>query len=92
MNFTLEHHVAPAGHFYHLRIEGLTDTIWKTYPAGPADTWTLAAGRWGTSPENALELLKAEIQKEIKRLQKNDDLRPSQVRRLDILQEALTKI
>ena len=46
-------------------------------------------GKWSDTHEGSIENLKKSISKEVSRLEKHGDLRPSEVRRLDFLRSVL---
>jgi hypothetical protein len=53
---------------------------------------TITAGQWSTSEEESIVLLRKEVVKELRRWEKKTDLRPSQVRRVEILKMGLTTL
>ena len=90
MNFQVYTKIAPAGFFSHLQVEGTTEDVWKMYDHLRPGFHTIASGQWGTSEEESKVLLRKEIVKELRRWEKKTDLRPSQVRRVEILKMGLT--
>jgi hypothetical protein len=92
MNFQVYTKIAPAGFFSHLQVEGTTEDVWKMYDHLRPGFHTIASGQWGTSEEESKVLLRKEIVKELRRWEKKTDLRPSQVRRVEILKMGLTTI
>ena len=92
MNFQVYTKIAPAGFFSHLQVEGTTEDVWKMYDHLRPGFHTIASGQWGTSEEESKVLLRKEIVKELRRWEKKTDLRPSQVRRVEILKMGLTTL
>ena len=84
----------PAGFRTTLYVVGAREEVAGTHYADgrSADTRSLAhAGRAKFSPTlaGALEDLRKNVTREVKRLEKHGDLRPSQVRRLELLKQFL---
>jgi hypothetical protein len=90
MKFTIYTKNAPAGFFSHLQVEGTTEDVWKMYDHLRPGFHTITSGQWGDSVEESYSLLRKEIIKELRRWEKKTDLRPSQVRRVEILKMGLT--
>jgi hypothetical protein len=94
MNFIVETKVAPAGTICSLYVQGLVDDVWKVYPSvlQSGHSHYIMTGQWGQDEEDARRLLRKMIEKEVKKLSNHGDLRPSQVRRLDLLKTVLPTI
>jgi hypothetical protein len=95
MDFIVITKTAPAGTINQLYVRGLTEEVWKAYPAivgEHLDGHYLVSGRWGTGAAEAALLLRKEMEKEIKTWSRHPDPRPSQVRRMNILSAALTQM
>ena len=92
MNFKIETKNAPAGFFSYLKVEGTTEEVWKMYDHLRPGFHTITSGQWGTSEEESKVLLRKEVVKELRRWEKKTDLRPSQVRRVEILKMGLTTL
>lgn len=92
MNFIVKNTVAPAGIISHLHVQGLNEDVWRVSLTEVPDVRYVLTGGWGTTEEEAFNLLLRQIEKEMKTLSKNPDPRPSQVRRLDLLNRALISI
>jgi hypothetical protein len=96
MDFIVITKTAPAGTINQLYVRGLTEEVWKAYPAIIGDEGTdghyLITGRWGTDAAEAALFLRKEMEIEIKKWSRHGDPRPSQVRRMNILQSALTQM
>jgi hypothetical protein len=94
MDFIVITKTAPAGTINQLYVSGLTESVWKAYPAIVGDQLIhghyLVSGKWGTGAAEAALLLRKEMEKEIKTWSQHPDPRPSQVRRMIILNAALT--
>lgn len=80
--------VAPGGTFAYL-ITNVGD-LYKSHP-GTWGTfkWGLNIGEVGATEDEAIAAVKKAVTKEIKRLEKNPDPRPSQIRRLMFLRKVL---
>jgi len=95
MDFIVITKTAPAGTINQLYVRGLTEEVWKAYPAivgEHLDGHYLVSGRWGTDAAEAALFLRKEIETEIKKWSRHRDPRPSQVRRMNILEDALTQM
>ena len=92
MNFKIETIKAPAGFFSYLKVEGTTEEVWKMYDHLRPGFHMIASGQWGNSEEESKDLLRKEVVKELRRWEKKTDLRPSQVRRVDLLKVGLTQV
>ena len=95
MDFIVITKTAPAGTINQLYVRGLTEEVWKAYPAivgEHLDGHYLITGRWGTDAAEAALFLRKEIEAEIKKWSRHRDPRPSQVRRMNILEDALTQM
>jgi hypothetical protein len=73
-------------------VEGTTEEVWKMYDHLRPGFHTITAGQWSTSEEESIVLLRKEVVKELRRWEKKTDLRPSQVRRVEILKMGLTTL
>jgi hypothetical protein len=92
MNFVIDTKVAPAGAICHLYVLDLTQEVWKTYISVQPAGHLLTTGRWGADEGEARRLLRKEIEREISKWSNHRDPRPSQLRRRDLLSEALPTI
>ena len=92
LNFIVETKVAPAGVIAHLYVQGLTEDVWKSYISYNPSGHYIESGKWGTTQEESIVLLKKVIEKDIKKWSNHRDPRPSQVRRVEVLRMALTSI
>ena len=96
MDFIVITKTAPAGTINQLYVCGLTEEVWKAYPAIVGDQLIhghyLITGRWGTDAAEAALFLRKEMEIEIKKWSRHGDPRPSQVRRMNILEDALTQM
>ena len=75
-----------------LDTDTMTEEVWKMYDHLRPGFHTITSGQWGTSEEESKVLLRKEVVKELRRWEKKTDLRPSQVRRVEILKMGLTTI
>jgi hypothetical protein len=93
--FTIETQSVPAGFFSHLLVKGVDDR--KVHDCR---TSSLKSGGWchlasnprakfSKSEPESQDLLRKTVEKEVLRLEKHGDLRPSQVLRLELLKEFL---
>ena len=92
MNFIVKNTVAPAGIISNLYVKGLTEDVWRVSFTEVPDVRYVLTGGWGTTEEDARHSLRNEIQKEVKKWSVHPDPRPSQSRRLDLLNQALISI
>ena len=92
MDFIVKNTVAPSGIISNLYVKGLTEDVWRVSFTEVPDVRYVLTGGWGTTEEEAFKLLLRQIEKEMRTLSKNPDPRPSQVRRLDLLNRALNSI
>ena len=90
MEYIVKTQSAPAG--FHsslfLRVEDEGVDIWKVFTTEVRGDLFVSVGRHGWSPteQDSIDLLLSQVKKEVKSLRRHGDLRPSQVRRLDLLQ------
>ncbi len=91
LNFFIETTVAPNGFFSYLKVQGLTEDVWKTWMCADGSK-TVECGKWGSTQEDSIRLLKGVIEKDIKKWSNHRDPRPSQVRRIDLLKMGLASI
>lgn len=85
----------PAGFYSYLHAEAPTGHIAKTYSVTPKGWVNLASHPKGVSSptqESSLETLRKRVVKEVRALEKNGDLRPSETRRLELLKRSLTTV
>lgn len=86
----------PAGFFSQIRVEAPEGYIAKTRPDFQDPGWvTLARHPKGVSSptlESSIETLRKNVVKEVRALEKNGDLRPSETRRLELLKRSLTTV
>lgn len=95
MEFIIHMISTPSGFFSFLLIDGVPrDTVAGTRESsfrhelnrpGLLHLAIGPKGKWSSSPAESIELVRKNVVKEVKRLESNGDLRPSQVRRLNIL-------
>jgi hypothetical protein len=92
MNFKIETKNAPAGFFSYLKVTGVNEEVAGMFDHKRPGFHTLTSnnrGKWGRTEEESLDLLRNGIRLEVRRLEKATDLRPSQIRRLDLLKAGL---
>ena len=92
MNFKIETVTAPAGFFSYLKVTGVNEDVAGMFDYKGPGFHTLTSnprGMWGSSEKSSLELLRLGIHREIRKLENKSDLRPSQIRRLDLLKAGL---
>lgn len=66
----------------------LIDKCFGPYTDGDQKYFYLdCTGKWCENEEKSIESLRNNVIKKIKRMEKNQDLRPSQVRKLDLLKK-----
>lgn len=87
---TVEGAFALEGHFFsYLMIPTPTEDVAKLYSSSIAEGTSVLAtgpkGKWSPSVEASIETVRKNVVKEIRNLEAHGDLRPSQVRRLDLL-------
>lgn len=85
----------PAGFYSYLHAEAPIGHIAKTYSVTPKGWVNLASHPKGVSsptPDAAREVLRKRVLKEVRALEKNGDLRPSETRRLELLKRSLTTV
>lgn len=87
---TIEGAFALAGHFFSsVIIPTPVEDVAKLYSSSVADGTSVLAtgpkGKWSPSVEASIETVRKNVLKEIRNLEAHGDLRPSQVRRLDLL-------
>jgi hypothetical protein len=96
MTLTIQTINVPAGFFSYLKVHGHTEDIAGVVPhmgaMGPTMVTSNPRATFGESEEDSLRLLRKNILSEIKRMEKRGDLRPSQVRRLDLLKKGLNLV
>ena len=94
MTLSVQTTEAPAGFFSYLRVQGHTEDIAGVTPSrgsmgAPTTVTSNPRATFGVSEEDSLRLLRKNISSEIRRLERNADLRPSQARRLDLLRQGM---
>jgi len=93
--FFVKHHESSFGHRVTLQMytDHLgTEKVDKTYPSsskGVSDVLYSKKGQWGGTLEESINHLYQEGEREVKRISKKVDLKPSQVRRLELLNQFL---
>ena len=97
MTLTIQTINVPAGFFSYLRVHGHTEDIagvltMKESMGAPTKVTCNPRATFGVSEEDSLRLLRKNITSEIRKLEKKGDLRPSQVRRLDLLKMGLDMV
>jgi len=97
MTLTIQTIKVPAGFFSYLKVNNHTEDIagvpsMKGTMGEPTTVTSNPRATFGVSEEDSLRLLRKNITSEIKRMEKNGDLRPSQVRRLDLLKKGLDMV
>lgn len=94
MEFTIETLSVPAGFFSYLLVKGVDDRkVDKCHTSSLKQGWcTLAScprAKFSKSEGESVTLLKKTITKEVMKLEKHGDPRPSQVLRMELLKEYL---
>jgi hypothetical protein len=92
MNFKIETVNAPAGFFSYLKVSGVNEEVAGMFDHKRPGFHTITSnppGKWGKTEKRSVNLLRKEITREIRLLEGETDLRPSQVRRLVILKSGL---
>ena len=94
MTLTIQTINVPAGFFSYLKVKDHTEDIAgvpssKGTMGEPTTVTSNPRATFGVSEEDSLRLLRKNILSEIKRMERNGDLRPSQIRRLDLLKKGL---
>lgn len=94
MEFILNTHESLDNKFHtDLRIGGVNpSTIHGCYPTSEGISFLSVGGnkgKWYPTVEESIEGLKNNLRKEVRRLEGHGDLRPSQVRRLEVIKEFL---
>jgi hypothetical protein len=95
MNFKIETIGAPAGFFSYLKVTGVTEDVAGMFDHKGPGFHTITSnprGKWGKTEEGSVNLLRREVTREIRLLEGKTDLRPSQVRRLEILKRGQSLI
>ena len=93
--FFVKHHESTLGHRVTLQVYTTDlgpEKVDRTYPSsdkGVTDVLYSKKGQWGKSYGDAIEQLWKEGDREVRRLSKKVDLKPSQVRRLELLNSFL---
>lgn len=90
MEYIVKTQSAPSGFHSSLfvRVEDEGVDIWKVFTTEVRGDLFVSVGRYVSSPteQGSIDLLLGQVKKEVKSLRRHGDLRPSQVRRLDLLQ------
>lgn len=97
MTLSVQTEEMPAGFFSYLRVQGHTDDIAGVASSRgsmgqPTTVTSNPRATFGVDEEDSLRLLQKNIASEIRRLERNRDLRPSQARRLDLLRQGLALV
>jgi len=92
MEFTIETLSVPAGFFSYLLVKGVDDRkVHNCHTSSLKQGWcTLAScprAKFSTSEGASIDLLRKTIAKELTKLEKHGDPRPSQVLRMELLKE-----
>lgn len=79
-----------AGFFTYLKVKGIDPTkVSKTWDDCYKSGWSYLAvgpkGKWSPTPEKSIDVVRKTVLRQIKSLESQHDLRPSQVRRLELL-------
>jgi hypothetical protein len=95
MEFTIETLSVPAGFFSYLLVKGVDDRKvdnCRTYSQKPGGWCHIASNpraKFSKSEGESITLLRKTITKEVMKLEKHGDPRPSQVLRMELLKEFL---
>lgn len=85
----------PSGFYSNLHAQAPVGRIAKTYPVEETGWVNLASHPKGVSSptrEGSIEILRKNVVKQVRALEKKGDLRPSEVLRLELLKRSLTTV